>query len=151
MAVALTISLLIVSLPLSCCIGGEGHSIQAITEKFEKALSSYESANSLYVKGKYGDSKNEYINSVTMFKEVNSAYDSFSKGNVSSLEKHIAENLAVASLQYAKASAYKRDGCDMALKGDKENEVLFILTGDEHEITGRHLYEASKLMMLEMQ
>jgi hypothetical protein len=123
------------------CFGGAPLDFKNQTDRYGEAVSHYNSAKNLYNKGNYTEAKAAFIQVIKEFQANKTAFETISKGNYTSKEKYIAENLVVNADQYSYAAAFMRDAADAAAAGKKDQAYAIELNADEFDQVSRLKYQ----------
>ncbi len=143
-AAIIAFSLLLVVLCSGCFGGSPPPTLKESVASLDAAIVKYDSIRGLYTSGNYSAAKQEYIAVAATFHDCQSQLKTAADGNVTSIEKRIAGNLAGCAGQFAYAAQYMRDSCTEALKPGDNNAYLMKVSADEYELTARNTYEANR-------
>lgn len=136
------ILLLVVIVTIAGCLGGGAQpDFKNQTDRYAEAVDHYNSAKNLYNKGNYTEAKAAFILVIKEFQANKTAFETISKGNVTSKEKHISDSLVDNADQYAYAAAFMRDTSDAAAKGNKDQAYALELNAEEFDQAARLKYQ----------
>lgn len=136
------ILLLVVIVTIAGCLGGGAQpDFKNQTDRYAEAVSHYNGAKDMYNRGNYTEAKTAFIQVIKEFQANKTAFETISKGNVTSKEKHLSENLAANADQYVYAAAFMRDTANEAAKGNKDQAYALELNAEEFDQAARLKYQ----------
>ena len=139
--IALSVLLVVLS---SGCSGGSPPSLKESVSNLDAAVLKYNGIMGLYTSGNYSAAREEYIAAAARFRDCESSLKAAANGNVTSLQKKDAGNLAAICEQFAYAAQYMRDACTEALKPGPNNAYLMKVTADEYALMANDNYQEIK-------
>jgi hypothetical protein len=140
----IALSLLLVVLSSGCFGGSPPPTLKESLTDLDAAVIKYNNIMGLYTVGNYTAAKEAYIAVAATFRDCESSLETAANGNVTTLEKRDANNLAGCCRQFAAAAQYMRDACTESLKPGENNAYLMKVSADECALTARLNYEANK-------
>lgn len=140
----IALSLLMVVLLSGCFGGNPPPTLKETLTNLDAAVMKYDSIMGQYTVGNYTAAKEEYIDMAATFRGLESAFKTASNGDLSTIEKKDAGNLAGSCKQFAYACQYMRDSCTEAMKKGENNAYLMKVRADEYALTARLNYNENK-------
>jgi hypothetical protein len=144
----IALSLLLVVLACGCFGGNPPPTLKESMTNLDAAVIKYDNIMGSYTVGNYTAAKEEYIAMAATFWDLESSFNTAANGNLSTIEKRDAGNLAGACKQFAYASQYMRDACTESLKKGENNDYLMKVTADEYALTARLNYNENRNELL---
>ena len=144
----ITLSLLLVLLSSGCFGGSPPPTLKECLTNLDAAVIKYDGIMGSYSVGNFTAAKQEYIDMAATFRDLESAFRAASNGDLSTIEKRDAGNLAGSCKQFAYACQYMRDSCTESLKKGENNAYLMKVTADEYLLTARLNYDENRKELL---